>query len=157
MQVSNKGDWPEHSLYYLCKNFSKLTKDSSYKTLMPTMHIGILCFNPFPDNPQFYSEYLMSDTKTHQIYSDKFAIHMLNLEQIENVTDEERQSDLYYWAKLFKATTWEEITMLAKNNSSISEFVFTLHEMTKDEKIWEQCLARDLYEHDLFSKISIYL
>ncbi len=76
---------------------------------------------------------------------------MLNLEQIENVTDEERQSDLYYWTKLFKATTWEEITMLAKNNSSISEFVFTLHEMTEDEKIWEQCLARDLYDHDLAS------
>lgn len=154
MQVSNKGDWPERSLYYLCQNFARLPKGGSYKDILPTIHIGILDFSPFPDNQQFYSKYLLSDTKSHKIYSDKFAIRMLNLNQIDKATEKERSSELYHWAALFKATTWEEIKMLADNNSSISEFVFTLHEMTEDEKIREQCLARDLYEHDKASAIA---
>ena len=79
---------------------------------------------------------------------------MLNLTQITNVTDEERSSDLYKWAKLFKATTWEELRMLAKDDSSISKFIFTLHEMSEDEKIRQQCMARERYEHDLASAIS---
>ena len=78
---------------------------------------------------------------------------MLNLKQIENVTDNERQSSLYQWAKLFKATTWEEIKMLAKDDSSISEFTFTLYEMSEDEKIRYQCFARERYEHDRASAI----
>ena len=79
---------------------------------------------------------------------------MLNLIQIENVTDEERQSTLYEWAKLFKSTTWEEIKMLADKNSSISEFTFTLHEMSENEKIYYQCLARERYECDKLSCIA---
>ena len=79
---------------------------------------------------------------------------MLNLTQIGNVTDEERQSTLYEWAKLFKSTTWEEIKMLADKNSSISEFTFTLHEMSEDEKIYYQCLARERYECDKLSCIA---
>ena len=79
---------------------------------------------------------------------------MLNLTQIENVTEEERCSELYNWAKLFKATTWEEIKMLADKDTSISEFTFTLHEMTEDEKIYQQCLARERYERDHASMLA---
>ena len=78
---------------------------------------------------------------------------MLNLKQIDNVTDNERQSSLYQWAKLFKASTWEEIKMLAKDDSSISEFTFTLYEMSEYEKIRYQCFARERYEHDKASAI----
>ena len=38
--------------------------------------------------------------------------------------------------------------MLANKDSSISEFTFTLHEMSEDEKIYYQCLARERYERD---------
>ena len=123
MQVANQGDWPERSLFYLCKNYAKLETGKAYKTLLPVIHIGIVDFSPFPDNQQFYSEYFLRETKTNHIYSDKLSIRMLNLKQIDNVTDNERQSSLYQWAKLFKATTWEEIKMLAKDDSSISEFI----------------------------------
>ena len=153
MQVANQGDWPERSLFYLCKNYTKLESGKAYKTLLPVIHIGIVDFSPFPDNKQFYSEYLLRETKTNHIYNDKLSIRMLNLKQIENVTDNEHQSTLYQWAKLFKATTWEEIKMLAKDDSSISEFTFTLYEMSEDEKIRYQCFARERYEHDRASAI----
>ena len=44
--------------------------------------------------------------------------------------------------------------MLAKDDSSISKFTFTLHEMSEDEKIRQQCMARERYEHDRASAIS---
>ena len=78
---------------------------------------------------------------------------MLNLNQIDKATEKERSSELYHWAALFKATTWEEIKMLAKDDSSISEFTFTLYEMSEDEKIRYQCFARERYEHDRASAI----
>ena len=148
MQVLNEGDWPDRSLYYLCKNFAQLKRGETYKDTLSTTHIGIVDFTPHPDHKQFYSEYYLRETQTNHIYDDKLCIRMLNLTQIENVTEEERQSDLYQWAKLFKATTWEEIKMLADKDSSISEFTVTLHEMTEDEKIYYQCLARERYERD---------
>ena len=43
--------------------------------------------------------------------------------------------------------------MLAKDDSSISEFTFTLYEMSEDEKIRYQCFARERYEHDRASAI----
>ena len=91
--------------------------------------------------------------QSNHIYSDKPSIRMLNLKQIENGTDNECQSGLYQWAKLFKTTTWEKIKMLAKDDSSISEFTFTLYEMNEDEKIRYQCFAKERYEHDRASVI----
>ena len=153
MQVANEGDWPERSLYYLCQTFAQLPKGGVYKDLLPAMHIGILSFSPIPENPRFYAEYLMSDIKTHKIYSDKFALRMLDLSKINSLTNEEKQTDLYRWAKLFTATTWEEVKKLANEDSTISKACFTLHEMTEDEKIREQCLARMRYELDRNSAI----
>ena len=154
MQVASRGDWIPRSLYYLCKNYAQLKKGQFYENLLPTTHIGIVDFSPFPENKQFYSEYYLRETKTHHNYSDKLCIRMLNLTQIENVTNEERQSDLHKWAQLFKATTWEEIKMLADKDSSISEFTFTLYEMSEDEKIRQQCFARERYELDRASDIA---
>ncbi len=154
MQILNQGDWSERSLYYLSKNYAQLKRGQTYKDILPVTHIGIVDFSPFPENKQFYSEYYLRETKTNHKYSDKLCIRMLNLTQIENVTDEERQSTLYQWAKLFRATTWEEIKMLANKDSSISEFTSTLYEMSEDEKIYQQCLARERYERDKLSCVA---
>ena len=41
--------------------------------------------------------------------------------------------------------------MLAKNNEYLTEATVTLHEMTEDERIREQCEAREKYYWDLAS------
>lgn len=51
--------------------------------------------------------------------------------------------DLYHWAQLFRATTWEEILMLAEKNENIKECIVTLKELTEDEKIQLECEARE--------------
>lgn len=56
--------------------------------------------------------------------------------------------ELYEWAELFKATTWEEIRMLAEKNVYIADTVVTLRQLPADEKIRMQCQAREDFEHD---------
>ena len=63
------------------------------------------------------------NVKNHEIYSDKFVLRVLNLKTLEDDSIEKEPADLYYWAKLFKATTWEEIQMLASKNPDFEDTI----------------------------------
>ena len=83
----------------------------------------------------------------YNCYSDEFAIYVLNLRQIDNekVIRKEKNSELYQWAKLFQAESWEEICMLAEQNEIFGECANTMAQLTEDEKIRMQCEARKDY------------
>ena len=121
--------------------------------LKTTIHIGIIDFTLFPDAPEFYSEYLLMNTKSQKIYNSKFVLCVLDLTQIDHVSEEEKQTDLYYWAKLFNAKSWEEITVLAEKNEIMKEAAATIKKLSSDEKIKLQCEARERYERDMLSAI----
>lgn len=78
---------------------------------------------------------------------------MLCLKHIEHATQADYDSDLYQWAKLFSATTWEELKMIAQNNTTISDDVCTIQELTADERVRLQCKARERYERDWNSEM----
>ena len=116
---------------------------------MLSLHIGILDFTP-KDFPQIlYSSYFLYDPKTGHKYSDKFGIYMLQLNQLGNPEDEKNMPEIYYWARLFKATTWEEIQMLAEKNETIQKSIVTLKELTADEEAKMQMEARERYRRDM--------
>ena len=83
------------------------------------------------------------NTKNHKIYSDKLSLHVVDLTQIDNATEEDRLRGIDYWARLFKATTWEEIKMLASNNSFLTEAAETIYQLSAEDKIRLQCEARE--------------
>lgn len=70
---------------------------------------------------------------------------MLNSTRIDLATDEDRFCGLDHWAALFKATTWEDLKMLAKQDELISEASATIYQLTQEEKIRLQCEAREDY------------
>ena len=150
MQVTDYGNWPERSLTYLCRAFDHLKGGEDYSMVRPTMHIGIIDFDLTGLTPEFYAEYMLLNTKNHEVYSDKFRLRVLNLNHINHVPEDYKNS-LYHWAKLFKATTWEEIKMLAEKNDYMGETIVTMHQMTEDEKIAAECAARERYERDTLS------
>lgn len=144
MQVNNLGNWPERSLSYLCRNFDNLNRGDDYVTVKPVIHIGILDFEPFPDKePEFYSSYRMMNEKNHHIYSDKFSLHVLQLNRTEYATDEDKLWKLDYWADVFKARTWEELKMLAKKEPDFIELSKEMFKQHADETIRQQCRARE--------------
>jgi predicted transposase/invertase (TIGR01784 family) len=138
MQVVNYHDWSERSLNYLCRLFNNLNKGDDYCATLPAIQIGILDFTPFPENPSFYSKNLMMDTETHHVYSSKFAIHVLDLKQINNASSEDKHWGLDNWAKLFKATTWEDVKMIAANNKYLTEAANTMYELYSDREMRRQ-------------------
>ena len=73
---------------------------------------------------------------------------MLDLSYISKVTDDVKNTSLYHWACLFKATTWKEMLAMAEQSESIRKAVVTLRQLTNDEKIKLQCEARERYRMD---------
>lgn len=148
MQVANEGNWPERSLSYLCRSFDNLNAGMHYAELKPAIHISILDFILFPDMPEFYSSYFLMNKENHTVYSDKLCLSVLNLPQIHLATEIDKAYHLDYWAALFRATTWEEIKMIASENDMIQEAAETMYRLSQNEKVRLQCEARERYYRD---------
>lgn len=149
MQVVNLNNWQDRSLSYLARNFDHLKKGEDYKLTHPVIQIGLLDYTLFPEHPEFYSSYQFLNVKNHTLYSDKWRISVLDLSRIDLATEEDRQYQLDYWAALFKAKTWEELQMLAQDNHYFKEASETVYELTQEERIRQQCLAREDYNRTM--------
>lgn len=68
---------------------------------------------------------------------------------IKLATKEDREYHIDYWARLFKATTWEEISMLAVKDECLQEAANTIFKLNADEQIRKQCRDREEYYQDL--------
>ena len=146
MQVVNRHDWPERSIGYLSRMYNNLQKGDQYIDTKPAIHIGILNFSPFEEQPIFYSRNLLMDVIQHRIYSSKFAVNVLDLSHIELATQEDKSWGLDFWARLFKAKTWEEMKMIAKDNEYFTEASNTLCDLYADFNVRERCMDREDYE-----------
>lgn len=118
-------------------------------THFPIIHISFLDYTLFKDSPEFYSTYKLINVKNHQIYSDKFTLSVLNLSRIDLATEEDKKYQIDYWARLFKAATWEEIHMIASENDSISEASDTIFRLSAEADIRKRCLDREEYYRDI--------
>ena len=147
MQVIDEGNWVERSLYYTCRNFTSLIKGSMYENAKASIQIGLLNYTLFEDHPSFYNTFDLRD-KDGNVYTDKFSIGVVDLTNINLATDEDKRYNIDKWAMLFKAKTWEEIKMLAKQDSSIKDAATTINELSEDERIQQQCEARALYMYE---------
>jgi len=145
LQVINNGNWPDRSLSYLCRNFDNLMKGSDYSAASTVIHISILDFTLFPDYPEFYAHYRLMNVKNHQIYNDKFRLNVLCLNQIELAEGKDKEAGLDQWAALFRATTWEDIKMLAEQNPAFRETARELYKANADPAARAQAEAYEEY------------
>ncbi len=145
MQVENEGNWEERSLTYLCRDFDQLKKGEGYKSVKKTIHIGILNFTPPGFPARFYTDYFFYHPNTGHKYSDKLAIYVLQLNQLDSEEEENCAPELYQWAQMFRAATWEELQMLAEKNEDMRKCVVEIKELTADERMRMECEAREDY------------
>ena len=143
MQVINNYDWPERSLSYLCRCFDNLKSGQDYIDIKAAYHIGFLDYSPFPEQKEFYSTYMMLNTKSYQPYTGKFGISVIDLNQITIATNEDILAKRDLWARFFKATTWEEINMLASKDIDIMNAAVSTYKLTDEEKFRMQYEARE--------------
>ena len=145
MQVYRDSNWSERAICYTARSFDNLNQGQNYNAVLPVTHVGFLNYTLFPEHPEFYSTHLLMNKKNHHIFSDKFRICVVDLTQIELATEEDKHHDIDLWAKVFLATTWEEIEMLAQNNEYLQEAISGVRQLTADEQIRQQCQAREDY------------
>ncbi|MBR4667697.1 MAG: PD-(D/E)XK nuclease family transposase [Butyrivibrio sp.] len=126
--------WKMRSILYLCRAFDCLKGGDDYSLLKPTIHYCITDQEILPDSDEFYSQFLMLNKKNHTAYTDKFGINVLQLNHTELATEKDISNNLLYWAKLFKAKTWEEFKALAKDNPVIEEVGNMIFELNTDEE-----------------------
>ena len=145
MQVVNELNWTDRSLSYLCRTFAQLYSGQSYLLALPVIHIGFLDFQLFSDYTEFYATYKLLNIKNHKLFSDKLCLRVVDLTRIDMATEEDKLFEIDRWAKLFKATTWEEIKMIAEGNETLMQATQALFECNTDELIRQQCYAREEY------------
>ena len=133
MQVLKFKNWTERSLSYLCRSYDKLNAGEDYLDTNTAIHIGILDYDLFPeDEARFYTTYHLADDITHKIYTGKFQLSVLYLNHVDKATKEDLACHLDYWARFFKATTWEELKMLAEKSPTLKEATKTVYNTTAD-------------------------
>ncbi len=146
MQVTKQGYWKQRSITYLCKNYDNLNSGENYDMVCPAMQLSILDFDLFDGIEELCSRYYLINENPayYNKYSEDFGIISLNLRQINNpkVVESEGNTELYQWARFFKAKTWEELRMLAKENKEIDNCVYSVAKLTEDDKFRMQCEAR---------------
>lgn len=94
--------------------------------------------------------------KTHHVYSDKFLLNVIDLTRIDLATDEDKAYQIDYWAKLFKAHTWEELKMIAEKNENLREASENLYALNLDDIARQKSRARQDYyrlQHKMEHKI----
>jgi len=143
MQVLNRHNWPERSLSYLCRSFDQLYRGHEYEEALPVIHIGFLDYTLFPEYPEFYATHMLMNLKNHHVFSDKMTLSVIDLSKVELATEEDKTYGIDYWARLFKAKTWEEIKMLAEKNEYMQEAAGSIFMANADEMIRQRCLARE--------------
>lgn len=149
MQVANKLNWQNRSLIYLSRSFDNLNRGHDYLDVQPAIHIGFLDYTLFQEQPEFYATYKLMNMKNHNIYSDNFVLSVVDLSRIDLATGEDKKYYIDAWAKLFKATTWEEIKKMAAKNEYLQEASRSIFQFNTDEQMRKLCRDRVEYYQDL--------
>ena len=148
MQNTYQEEWAERSLLYNCRMFTEgLKKGEPYYELPPCIHVGILDFN-YLKSPGFYHRILLQDDKTGELYSSKFQFHVIELSKIRSTKGKARKQELYRWAKLISASTWEEVREESEGNHYMEKVRDEMIKMSRDESerylyLREQMAIRD--------------
>lgn len=151
MQIANRLNWRKRSVMYLCRSFDQLNHGQDYEEAKSAIHIGFLDYTLFEEHPEFFATYKLINVKNHQIYSDSITLHVVDLSHIELATAEDKKYHIHEWAKLFKATTWEEVKMLATKDEYLQEAAQTIYRMSADDMVRKRCRDREEYYQDLLN------
>ena len=86
--------------------------------------------------------------KTGQSYSSKFQFHVIELSKIRSTKGKARKQELYRWAKLISASTWEEVREESEGNHYMEKVRDEMIKMSRDESerylyLREQMAIRD--------------
>ena len=161
MQVIKERGWEDRSLSYICRSYDQLNAGMVYSQAKPVRQIAFCDFTLFEDYPEFFANYKLINVRNKEsVYTEKFIISNINLTRPDLATQDDKEYGLDEWCRMFKAETWEDMKMLAKNNAVMGKAISGIWQLTEEEKIREQCRAReewlinDKWKTDMIEELS---
>lgn len=142
MQMQNKGDFKDRTLYYWSKLYSgELKAGEHYTDLKQTICINILNFNLF-DCKEPYSTFKLMETKRQELLTEKCIIMFFELKKVNKTINKNDRKQL--WLQLINAETEEDLNML-KNTEvpEINKAIVILRELSEDETTKVMAEARE--------------
>ena len=119
--------------------------------LKQSICINIINFNMF-DCPEFHSHFTVMEKNRHEVLTDKCSIIFFELKKISKNANKNNRKEL--WLQLINAESKEELDMLAQTGvEPIQKAVYTLYQMSEDEKIQEMAHQREISLHDEATRI----
>ena len=88
------------------------------------------------------SVFLITPYSPMLLYTSKFGISVVDLTLIDRATDEDKKLHRHLWASFFRATTWEEINMIATQDKNIQLAATKLYQLSEDQRIRDELWAR---------------
>lgn len=83
IQLSPFRLWPERSLFYLGKMYvGQFQKGKDYDVFGKCIHVGVLDFELFSEDNDFYSVFHLWEDTRRRKYTDKIELHILELSKI---------------------------------------------------------------------------
>ena len=143
LQLIDYGNWPERSVGYLCRSYDNLNRGDDYIDTKPAIHIGILDFTLFEEYPEFFASYRLLNVKNHNEYTSKFQLYVLDLNQIELATQEDRKHERDVWARLFQAKTRGDLMSIAQQYKEFEPVINKMNASMSDDAIQLQYDAEE--------------
>lgn len=143
LQLIDYGNWPERSVGYLCRSYDNLNRGDDYIDTKPAIHIGILDFTLFEEYPEFFASYRLLNVKNHNEYTSKFQLYVLDLNQIELATQEDRKHEWDVWARLFQAKTRGDLMSIAQQYKEFEPVINKMNALMSDDAIQLQYDAEE--------------
>jgi predicted transposase/invertase (TIGR01784 family) len=112
IQVEDKHDYPERSLYYWARDYSSALKSGhQYNELPRVIIINILAF-PLFDCEDFHSEFRPLEVTRHTELCNKQVMHYFELPKLSEPSDGDEE--IKFWLAFFKAETEEELNRIVE-------------------------------------------
>jgi len=128
VQVRDKKNYPERSLFYWAQNYTKELKESeNYINLKKTIGINIIEFDLFKDTKDIHSEFRALEVTRHTELTDKMSLHYFELKKLPKITNSDAKNALKLWLSLFKAKTDEEMEKIANIGGRIMKQAVTAY------------------------------
>jgi hypothetical protein len=120
MQIINRHDWIERSLYYWSKLYEQqLQSGDDYQQLQRTISISFLNFKLF-DRPRGLSIYQLRERDDHELLTPLMQLFFIELPKLPNALTELDQ-DLKEWVMFMNANDPQQRQSLAAKNAYIQE------------------------------------
>ncbi len=132
MQVCMFDYWTERSTYYLGKMYvDQLGPGDPYDKLEKCIHIGILNFELFPNNNEFYSRFHLREDTNNTLYTDKLEIHVIELPKVKKKFYPD--NSILQWTNFFNVENKKELDNMMNKNEYIDKACEQIIKISADE------------------------